>query len=167
MKSLSWIKERCKINEETGCWEWQKGKSPDGYGKIKHENTTWRVHRLVWTMVTGIFPGNLFVCHTCDNIICANPEHLFLGTHTANMTDMYRKGRGPTGNKNGTHTKPETRARGETAGNSKLTENIVREIRRNYNPRTMGARYFAQKYGVNASTIRIIVRNKTWKHIEV
>lgn len=45
---------------------------------------------------TGRYPS-LFMCHTCDDPRCVNPDHLFEGTAKDNSQDMMRKGRGGQG----------------------------------------------------------------------
>ncbi len=53
----------------------------------------WRASRLVWTVKKGPIPDGLCVLHTCDNELCINPKHLFLGTFQDNTDDMISKGR--------------------------------------------------------------------------
>lgn len=91
---LSALLKKTKKNNE--CLEFIGRKGNGGYGVCKHEGKEWRTHRLVYYLVTGIHPSNLFVCHHCDNPPCINPAHLFLGTSKDNHYDMMKKGRGPT-----------------------------------------------------------------------
>jgi hypothetical protein len=34
-------------------------------------------------------PNKGFICHTCDNAWCVNPDHLYLGTSSSNINDTY------------------------------------------------------------------------------
>ena len=52
-----------------------------------------RAHRAVWKLENGPINDGLYVCHHCDNRMCCNPLHLFLGTAKDNAVDKVQKGR--------------------------------------------------------------------------
>jgi hypothetical protein len=83
------------IKTESGCFEYQGYILNTGYGSIKIYRKATLVHRFIWEYHYGKIKNNLFVCHHCDNPKCINPDHLFLGTNSDNMIDMWNKGRGP------------------------------------------------------------------------
>ncbi len=83
----------------SGCWLWA-GHVTRRYGKFSAGNANVSAHR--WSYFFH-FPGqdqSLHVCHKCDNPICVNPQHLFLGTMTDNIRDCFSKGRGWRGGSN-------------------------------------------------------------------
>ena len=81
--------------DENGCWIFDGSIRKDGYGHVRFTGKRYLAHRLYWIIFRGyIFDKNLHVLHKCDVRSCVNPDHLFLGTHTENMQDMMRKGRG-------------------------------------------------------------------------
>lgn len=80
------------IRNDIGCWGWKGGKSR-GYGHIFFDNKNIKAHRASWMIHNGEILNKLLVCHKCDNRICTNPEHLFLGTQKDNVQDMIKKNR--------------------------------------------------------------------------
>lgn len=76
-----------------GCWYWTKTINLNGYGIMSLGRKMKSCHRISFFIHNGKLPHNLLVCHACDNTLCVNPNHLFLGTHKDNTQDMVKKGR--------------------------------------------------------------------------
>lgn len=127
------------VNRNTGCIEWQKC-TRSGYGSITRYGIVEATHRISYTLNKGEIPKGIFVCHHCDNRLCINPDHLFLGTQKDNMQDMLTK---------------------RTPTRAKLTENEVYEIR--YSNHDTG--YLAKKYNVSTQCVNKIRTLKTWTHL--
>lgn len=75
-----------------GCWVWIGALDGSGYGTFYFQGRKVRASR--WAYERWIGPlGDQWALHHCDNPPCVNPEHLFIGDHTANMLDASAKGR--------------------------------------------------------------------------
>lgn len=147
------------------CWEWKKGHSR--YGQFWFNNTPYLSHRIAYYLHYKKDPDKFLVCHSCDNSLCCNPNHLWLGDDNDNMQDMIKKGRDSKacGDKNGSRTCPERRPKGSRIGVSKLKEEQVFEIHRLYSSGKYSHSDIGAVFNVSASNVGLIINKKRWRHI--
>jgi HNH endonuclease len=133
--------------DANGCWNWKGPTSGNGvyYGTFTVGSRTdggrrsMAVHRAAYQLFKGAIPKGMMVCHTCDNPICWNPDHLYAGTHADNMRDR------------------------ETHGKrcSKLNWSDVVAIRALHGVRRRAE--IAEMYGISIHTVDGIIYETTWK----
>lgn len=143
---------KVSIGGPDDCWEWTLSRRAGRYGQANYGNKNWLAHRLAWTLSSGPIPEGLLVCHTCDNVLCCNPAHLWIGTDSENMQDKIRKSR---------------QYRGFDHHLAKLTDDQVREIRETYIPRhpEFGQCALARKFGVSQPSILCVLQRKSYAYI--
>lgn len=137
--------------QPNGCWNWT-ATICNRYGQIRINGRRYRSHRValhVWKNFD--LNSNLLVCHTCDNPLCVNPDHLFAGTQKENMQDCKRKGRLVK------NFKP-----GNLHMNAKVTAEQVREMRKLH---TAGVKQkdLAIKYNLTQQAISKIITGENWR----
>jgi len=137
------------------CWIWTGRKSSGmQYGLMVINGRGIYVHRYSWELHNELIPKGLCVLHKCDNPVCVNPNHLFLGTRTDNSIDRDSK---------------ERQARGIGHPNSKLTDKQVKDIRSNYKRGSYGRsnrNQLAEEFGVSISTIKRVINRTSWRHLK-
>lgn len=146
LKSMILKRFLAKVDKiEGGCWNWTASQNGNGYGWFQYPPDT-LAHRASYRFFRGD-PGKLFVLHRCDNRLCVNPYHLFLGTCQDNADDKVAKNRQLTGSK---------------VGNAKLHEVDLPFIR---HWRSVGylQKDIALVFGVTRENISRIDRQLCWK----
>lgn len=135
---------------DNGCWEWRSNRNHKGYGMFQKTGKWMGAHRASWEIYRGTIPPGMFVCHSCDNRCCVNPEHLWLGNNQENMNDAVKKGRTP---------------KGEESPVSILTDANIREIRR-LGAGGMNHRDISYIFSCSPGTVRAVLDGRTWAHVE-
>ena len=138
------------------CWVWKGSRSGASYGSFswRHEKKHYKsdAHRFSWMIYKGDIPEEKIVCHSCDNKLCVNPDHLWMGSYRENTHDMIKKGR----QKIGDHS-------GEQNGRAQLDWRKVGQIRKRFKKRIVTAQMLSDEYGVKKNVIHMVIQNKTWK----
>ena len=151
--ALDWLRAHVS-HPGDDCLIWPFHIAKDGYGRV-HEpetNKLMTASRLMCSFAHGQpDSADMQAAHSCGkgNIGCVNPRHLYWTDHTGNQADRVAHG---------------TTNRGERQGQSKLTEDDVRQIRslKGLEPQSVTA----ARFDVNQSTISDIRRRKRWAWLD-
>lgn len=137
--------ERLSIPEPmAGCHIWLG--SAERYGTLQAQGKTKLAHRVAFECARGPIPDGMCVLHRCDNMLCINPDHLFIGTTAENSADMTSKDR---------------QAKGIRHGMAKLTPDQVKAIRHEVGTQVE----IAGRYGVDHRTIGRIKSGDLWRSV--
>ena len=133
------------------CWPWTLSTKSGGYGRIMDGKRALLAHRVAFEVANGPIPDGLFVCHLCDNRICCNPAHLWLGTAADNNHDRDIKGRA-------------ARQTGENNGRARISAADairIREMRR----AGLLHHEIAGRFGISISQSIRVVRGQNWRMV--
>lgn len=134
------------------CWPWIGAIKSNGYGHFNVSGHTILAHRYAFVAARqNPIPAGLLVCHHCDNRLCCNPAHLFLGTNQDNLQDMQDKGR-------------KNQVRGEACGRTKLSTIDIESIK-NLAFSGLSTRAIAKIYNIAPSQAWRIVNGQSWRHL--
>lgn len=135
----------------SSCWPYI-GRIDGGYGKFDCNGRAYLAHRIAFKDHYHVDIANYLICHSCDNPVCCNPNHLYKGSSKDNVTDSVNKGR-----HSSVTMSPNQRAK-------KLTDVLVNEIRFKY---SLGytQTQLAKEYDVHYSTISNIIRFAHWRTV--
>lgn len=141
-----------KVNKTEDCWLWTAGKNNGGYGQFYNGKKMVTAHRFSYQLNNETIPDGLDCLHKCDNPICVNPTHLFLGTQQDNSNDMISKQR-------------QHHPYGENCHQSKLSQEDVLFIKQFPKYRGSGIE-LANRFNVTKTTIGYIRNGRNWKSVK-
>lgn len=90
--------EYVRVNRATGCWDWARARSSNGYGAAWDHRTQKQIgaHRYIYELLVGEIPTDMTLDHLCGNRGCVRPAHLepvSLGENVRRGVPALRTGR--------------------------------------------------------------------------
>lgn len=147
------------VRAEDDCWPWKGWTGTGGYGRTEIDGKSYYAHRVIFNLANpgvialqapkvGSVEGG-FLLHRCDNPICCNPKHLFVGTHNENMKDKVAKGR-------------QVKFPGDTGPNCKLTMDQATQARA-LRATGRSVRDLAVVFGVSLPSMKTLLAGKSYR----
>jgi len=105
-RTLQDLKDRCRIDAETGCWLWSMATMTSGSsvvpvvhlhrqpGEERSKHTTTPAAREAWRLAgKPLKPGHVVWRHGCSGGLCINPDHCRAGTRSEMLAGVAATGR--------------------------------------------------------------------------
>jgi hypothetical protein len=145
-KTLKQRFEAKYIKDNSGCWLWTASVGSHGYGQLYYKDHEIPIpsHQVAWLLHRGEIPKGLSVLHKCNNKLCVNPNHLYLGTDLDNTHDKITAG---------------TMYYGDHL--RKLSEDQIQEIRNLKGKKKQWE--IARMFGISQPNVSRILSYTTWK----
>lgn len=83
--------EKVQKGDPKDCWPWLGYQRTSGHGLTMLEGMPIHTSKKAWILTHGPVPDGLHVLHKCDNAVCCNPKHLYLGTPIDNAIDTHTR----------------------------------------------------------------------------
>lgn len=148
-----------KMSERPNCWIWKGTVNQQGNGaplpRFGFNKKEYPARRLAYRWARGDIPDGMRVYNTCENPLCVNPLHLFLGSDVEHgRLIAKRQPKGPNPNK-----------AGERNPKSRFTESDIRLMRKLY-AEGVSKREIGRRFDTSHQQVSYVVERITWKHIK-
>ena len=144
--------------DEVGdCQLWKLGTNNIGHPIARVDGKVLNVRRFVFRF-TGEIPEGYSLLAKCEERRCINPAHM----KPIPFAELVRLNNKRTQGKRRIN-REKLRKGAEASGWTRLNMDIAREIREQYENTISSVRIAAEKYGVDVSHIRSILRHERWK----
>lgn len=158
IRSVKDIRDRCKVDDETGCWIWSLSfyeNAPRINFKLNGKRYSMRGRRAAQTVKTGKIVDPKMICYGLDKChnSCVNPAHIKVGPK-----EEFGKALSKSGKLKNVPNKVAAAKKAHSV-NNKLTEDQVRIIRMT----DRSSRELAEEFGVHRGHIQNIRRGRYWR----
>ena len=151
-EAINFLFSHIKTLPNSDCLYYTTKRKQGTYPQFQINDQYIRLNRLVLEckLERSIEHGKI-ACHTCDNTLCVNPEHIYEGTRSDNTQDSINR-------------KRYHRFKGEDHGMAYLTEE---KIKKAFNLRLQGMTIasIAEQLNCTIAILRSIFNGYSWKHV--
>lgn len=137
----------------SGCTLWIGSVNGGGYGHIYYGGKNRLAHRISWELNNGPVPGGLWVLHKCDNRVCINHQHLYVGTRNDNSNDAVLRDR-------------YYLKKGSRHPFAKLTDRDIENIKSTWFNTYTSASNIARKYSISKHSVYAVINGTRQRSTE-